>query len=148
MFCPKRSHESKLKRLAQYLKHTQDCGLLLDPNSDIIKVDAYPDDEFSGMYGHNKYDDPACAKSCTGFIFSSANCPVLWISRLQSETTLSTTVSEKSSLANGCWELFPIVDITQSLGKAFGLPVGIPYIKVPVHEKNAGALILSRTFPP
>ena len=40
MFSPKRSHELSLNRLARYLKNTQDRGLVLDPNSDIFKVDA------------------------------------------------------------------------------------------------------------
>ena len=40
IFSPKRSHELALKILARYLKHTQDRGLVLDPNSDIFKVDA------------------------------------------------------------------------------------------------------------
>ena len=40
MCCPKRYSELELKMLAGYLKHTQDRGLVLDPNSDIFKVDA------------------------------------------------------------------------------------------------------------
>ena len=44
--------------------------------------------------------------------------------------------------------MFPIINITPSLGKSVGLPVEYPSIKVSVHKDNDGALILSRTFPP
>ena len=43
MFIPNIPHELALKRLEQYLKNTQDRGLVLDPNSDIFKANAYPD---------------------------------------------------------------------------------------------------------
>ncbi len=56
--------------------------------------------------------------------------------------------AETIALAHCCRELFPIIDMTQSLGKAVGLSVGVPLMKVSVHEDNAGALILARTLPP
>ena len=43
MFIPNISHELALNRLKRYLKNTQDRGLVLDPNSDIFKANAYPD---------------------------------------------------------------------------------------------------------
>ena len=51
MFCSNRSRDLTLKSLAQYLNHTQDDGLVLDPNYDIFKVYAYPDDDFSECMG-------------------------------------------------------------------------------------------------
>ena len=94
MFFPKRSHEFELKRLEQYLKHTQYRGLLLDPNSDIFKVDAFPDYDFAGMYGQENTNDPACAKSLTGFNITFYDCSVLFIHKLQTETTLSKMESD------------------------------------------------------
>ena len=114
MFSPKIYHELALKRLTRYLKNTQDHGLVLDTNYDIFKVDAYPDVNFSGMCGHERHDDPGCAKSRTGFIITFYDCPVFWISKLQTETALSTTEEKIISLAHCCRELFPIIDITKS----------------------------------
>ena len=148
MFIPKIYHELSLNRLAIHLKNTQDQGIVLDPNYDIFKVDAYPDADFTGIYGQEKYDDPACAKSRTGFIITFADCPILWISKLQTETDLSKKEAEIISLARCCRELFPIIDITQSLGKAVGLPFRVISMKLPVHEDNASAIILARTLPP
>ena len=90
MFIPKISHALEFNRLARYLKNNQDFGLVLDPNYDTFKVDAYPDPDFAGMYGHKKHYYPACAKIYTGFIIMFADCPILWISKLKTETALST----------------------------------------------------------
>lgn len=148
MFCPKRSHEMALKRLARYLKLTEDRGLVLNPNSEVCKIDGYPDADFAGMYGVEKPDDPACVKSRTGFIITFADCPVLWVSKLQTETALSTMEAEIIALAHCCRELFPIIDITMSLGDAVGLPIGDTTLNVSVHEDNAGALVLAKALPP
>ena len=82
------------------------------------------------MYGHKNHNDPSCAKICTGFIITFADFPVFWIPKFQTETFLSTTESEIIFLAHFFRELFPIIDITQSLGKSVGLPVGVTSIKV------------------
>ncbi len=68
MFCPKHLHELALKRIGRYLKQTPDRGMVMNPSSDVCKIDAYPDADFAGMYGHEEHTDPACAKSRTGFI--------------------------------------------------------------------------------
>ena len=52
IFIPKRSHELALKMLERYLKNTHECGIVLDPNYDIFKLDEYPDADFARMYGH------------------------------------------------------------------------------------------------
>ena len=66
-----------------------DHGLVLDTNYDIFEVDTYHDSGFEIMYGHKNIDDLACAKSCTGFIITFDDFPVLWIYKLQTETDLS-----------------------------------------------------------
>ena len=106
---------------------------MLDPNSDIVKIDAYPDADFSGMQGGKSHDDTAYAKSCTGFIITFPDCPVLWISRFQTENTFSTMKAEIIDLARCCRELFMIIYITQSLGNEVELPVEFPLMRVSVH---------------
>ena len=65
MFCPKHSHELALKQIGRYLKQTPDQGMVMNPSSNVCKIDAYPDADFAGMYGHEEHTDPACAKSQT-----------------------------------------------------------------------------------
>ena len=56
--------------------------------------------------------------------------------------------AEIITLNRCCRELFQIIDINRSPGKAVVLPVSAPLKKMSVHEDNADALILARTFPP
>ena len=82
MFCLKRTHELELNKFVRYLNHNQEHGLVLDPNSDIFKVDVYPDADSAEIYGHKNPDDPVCTKSCTGFIIMFYGCPVLCIYKI------------------------------------------------------------------
>ena len=105
--------------------------------------------DFAGMYGHEVITDLSCVKSRTSFIITVANCPVLGMSKLQTETALSTMEAEIIALAHSCRELFPIIDLVVALGKAVGLPTkDLTTMHVSIHEDNAGALILAKTVPP
>ena len=147
MFNPKHSHELALKRIGRYLKATRQKGLILNPSEE-LRIDNYPDADFAGMYGHEKPTDPSCVKSRTGYTITFANCPVIWQSKLQTETALSTMEAEIVALAHSCREMFPILDMTKTLCEAVNLPIGEATVNVSVHEDNAGALILAQTLPP
>ena len=153
MFCPRRLHEESLKRLGQYLKATWHRGLIINPvcdrdeNVDVLQINDYPDSDLAGMYGYEKPTDPASAKSRTGFTITVAACPVLWVSKLQTKTALSTMEAEIVALSHSCKELFPMMDMVGSLGPAIGIPAGPTTMKVSVHEDNAGALILVQNAP-
>ena len=148
MFNPRLSHEKALKRIGRYLKATRDRGLVLRPTGQ-LKVDAYPDADFAGLYGHEKPSDPACTKSRSGFLINVSDCPVVWISKLQRETALSTMEAEVNALAHCSRELFPVLDLVNEVGAAVGMPTKeLASMHVSVHEDNAGALILAETIPP
>ena len=148
MFSPKRIHEEALKRIGRYLKAMHTRGLILNPSADKLQIDCYPDADFAGMYGHEDPTDPANVKSRTGYVITVASCPVLWQSKLQTETALSTMEAEIVALAHSCREVFPIMDMVTILGPAMGLTVGDTVMNVSIHEDNAGALILAETLPP
>jgi hypothetical protein len=148
MFCAKKSHEEALKRIGRYLKATRSRGLIINPSSNILKIDAYPDADFAGMYGYEKHDDPSCVKSRTGYVINVADCPVLWQSKLQTETALSTMEAEIVAMSHCARELIPIMQMVEFLGPAVGLSVDITSMHVCIHEDNAGALFLADTLPP
>ena len=148
MFNPRLSHEQALKRIGRYLKATRDRGLILRPSSN-LKIDAFPDADFAGLYGHEKISNPEVVKSRTGFLINVCDCPVVWISKLQTETALSTMEAEIIALAHCCRELFPVMDLVTDLGKSLGLPTeDLVTMHVSIHEDNAGALVLAETIPP
>ena len=148
MFAPKAIHEKALKRIGRYLKATRDKGLILNPSKETLKIDCFPDADFAGMYGHERNDDPTCVKSRTGYVITVADCPVLWQSKLQSETALSTMEAEIIALAHSCRELFPVMDLVKSMSSAVGLESPETSMHVSIHEDNAGALVLAKTLPP
>ena len=147
MFSPKHSHELALKRIGRYLKNTSSRGMIINPTRELT-IDAYPDADFAGMYGHEKPTDPACAKSCSGFVIVFAGVPVLWQSKLQTQTALSTMEAEVIALGACMKELIPIMDMVQSLAVAVGISAGDVNMRVSVHEDDSGALVLAETLPP
>ncbi len=76
--------------------------MIMNPSTDICKIDAYIDADFAGMYGHEKLVDSTCVKSCTGFIFTFADVHILWKSQQQTETALSTMEAEIIALSACC----------------------------------------------
>jgi hypothetical protein len=148
MFCPKHSHELALKCLGRYLKQTLDRSMVMNSSTDICKIDAYPNADFAEMYGHEKPMDPSCVKSRSGFVITFADVPILWQSKLQTETALSTMEAEVIALAACCRDLFPIIDMVESVTSSMNLPIGETTMQLSVHEGNLGALLLAKTLPP
>ena len=63
-------------------------------------VDFYADADFAGLWGHEDPQDPICARSRTGFVVTFSNCPLLWVSKQQTEIALSTQHSEYVALSH------------------------------------------------
>ena len=124
------------------------CAGALNPASDTLNIDAYPDADFAGMYGHEENTDPACVKSCSGYIITVADCRVLWKISLQQMTAGSTMETEIIALAQSCKDLFPIMDIVESMYPVVGLPNPKTSMHVSIHKDNAGAIILAESLPP
>ncbi len=60
MFCPRKSHEEALKQIGRYLKATRNHGLIIKPSSGVLKIDAYPNANFAGMYGYASWRSLLC----------------------------------------------------------------------------------------
>jgi hypothetical protein len=114
----------------------------------VLKIDAYLDANFVGKYGYEHHDNPSCVKNWTGYVINVANCPVMWQSKLQTETALSTMEAEIVAISHCTCELIPIMQTVEFLGPVVGLPpVDCTLMHVCIHEDNAGALILADTLP-
>ena len=121
--------------------------MVIKPTRDLT-IDAYADAYFAGIYGHEKPIDPVCARSCSGFVIVFSGVTVLWQSKLQTETALSTMEAEVIALAACMRELIPIMDMVKLLAVSVGIPSGDVNMRVSVHEDNSGALVLAETLPP
>jgi hypothetical protein len=148
MFCPTKSHDETLKQIGRYLKATHNRGLIIKPSSGVLKIDAYLDANFAGMYGYERHDNPSCVKSWTSYVINVTKHPVMWQFKLQTKTVLSTMETEIVAILHCSHELIPIMQIVEFLGPAVGVPVDCTSMHACIHEDDMAALILANTLPP
>ena len=73
-----------MKIIFRYLQGTKDNGLVFNPSKKLV-VDCYADADFAVLCGHEDPQYHICARSRTGFVVNFVNCPLLWVSKLQTE---------------------------------------------------------------
>ena len=130
------------------MKHSQDQGLILKPNLDALNVDCYVDADFAGLWPHEEKQDPSCVKSRTGYVICVANCPVVWVSKLQSDIATSTMDAEYNALSMAMKSVLPLLELLRIIGKQVGLnEEQLTKVKTTVWEDNVGALTLANLEP-
>ncbi|MGH7974068.1 MAG: Ty1/Copia family ribonuclease HI [bacterium] len=126
------------------MKGTQDKGLLFTPTED-LKLDCYVDADFAGLWGHEDSQDPISARSRTGYVLVFAGCPILWVSKLQTEIALSTTEAEYVALSQSMRDVLPTQRLIIEILEFFKLALDATTTRSTVFEDNAGALTLAHT---
>ena len=108
---PKDIHSKAVKKIGFYLLGTKDKGLIMKPDpSKSIKV--FADADFCGLFdSETAHFDPVTAKSCTGYIIKFMGCPIIWASKLQTETALSTCEAEYISCSESLHAVIPIMNL-------------------------------------
>jgi hypothetical protein len=141
---PRASHEAAVIRICRYLKGTQGDGLMFQPSKE-FKVDCYVDADFAGLYGVEDVHDPVCAKSRTGYVMTISDCPLMWVSKLQTEIALSTQHSEYVALSTSCRDLLPIKRLVHELMETLDVTKqGLTYTtKSTCFEDNAACISLA-----
>jgi hypothetical protein len=64
-----------------------------------LDIDCYVDADFAGLWGYEDKNNPACVKSRTGYVLCIANCPVIWMSKLQSDIATSTFMAKYTAMS-------------------------------------------------
>ena len=141
---PKLQHERALKRIDRYLKGTLDKGIILrpDPNEGIK---CYVDANFAGGYCNDTKDDPISVYSRIGYVIFYFGCPVLWVSKLQAEISLSTVEAEYVALSTAMRDLIPFIDEVNELSTTFGEITPDIKLYCTLFEDNNGAPELAST---
>jgi hypothetical protein len=134
-FCenPKLSHEKAVKRIVRYLKRTTREGIVLRPDS-TRGIQCYVDADFAGSWSSADADDPTSVYSRTGYIIMYAGCPIVWVSKLQTEVALSTTEAEYIALSQAMRDLIPLLGLLEEISPILNLHVDQP----DVHWKSCG----------
>ena len=103
-----------------YLQGTKENGLVFNPSKKLV-VDCYADADFAGLWGHEDPQDPICTRSRTGFVVTFADCPLLWVSKIQTEIALSTLHSEYVALSHSVRALIPLKSLIKEVIDNLGI---------------------------
>jgi hypothetical protein len=99
-----------VKHICRYLKGTATRGLEFTLDGEMA-IDCYVDSDFAGLWQQEEEQDPVSTRSRTGYFLTFGGCPLLWGSRLQTETALSTMEAEYIALSQSMRELIPIREV-------------------------------------
>jgi hypothetical protein len=139
---PKRAQEKALLKILRYLKGTPDEGLIVTPRK-ALGLECYVDADFAGGWCKETSEDPASVLSRSGYVIQLYGCPILWVSKLQTKISLSTTESKYIALSQAMREVIPLLDIYGHINKALKCQDLQPIVKCTVFEDNNGALKLA-----
>ena len=105
----------------------------------------FVDADFAGGYSPETCDDPVSVFSRTGYVIFYYNCPIIWVSKLQTEISLSTTEAEYVALSQSMRDIIPFMNQMKTMNKIFGQVNEKPDIYCTLFEDNNGALELAKT---
>ncbi|KAL7517056.1 hypothetical protein ACHAWF_000103 [Thalassiosira exigua] len=78
--------------------------------------------------------------SRTGFIIMFANCPIFWVSKLQTEIALSTAEAEYIALSQALREVIPLMMLMKDLAEVSPITSGKPNFVCKVHKDNQSCI--------
>ena len=112
---PREPHGDAILYLVCYLKKTRDLGIRFAPNPE-KGFECYCDADFSGNWTASIADvDPSTSKSHSRWVVFYARCPIIWASKLQTQTALSTTEAEYITMSQSLRDVLPIMFLVQEI---------------------------------
>ena len=72
---------------------------------------------FAGLYPVYPDQDPNSIKSRSGYVILYQGCPILWVSKMQTQFALSTMESEYLALSQSMRDLIPLREIMKEVNK-------------------------------
>ncbi|MGH7954943.1 MAG: Ty1/Copia family ribonuclease HI, partial [Gloeomargaritales cyanobacterium] len=108
-------------------------------------LDCYVDADFAGLWKHEDPQDPVSVRSRTGYTLVFGGCPLLWVSKLQTEIALSTTEAEYIALSQSMRDILPMKRIIVEVLTSYGISLERATTHSTVFEGNNGALSLAHT---
>jgi hypothetical protein len=142
---PKTSHSQAVKRIGRYLLGTKDKGIIMTPDPS-RSIEVFADADFCGLYNPDTaLYDPVTARSRTGYVVKFMGCPIVWASKLQTETALSTTEAEYISCSEALRTVIPLMNLLEE-ANTHGIQVTAPKTKIlcKLFCDNSGACELIR----
>jgi len=127
---------------------TSSKGIILHKSTGIPKLNCWVDADFASLYSKEDPNDPTSICSCTGYVISLGDNPVVWQSKLQTKIAHSTMAAEYIALSMAMQSLIHLQNVHHEVVKAFGLPWTLESAISTIYEDNQACLILAMTEPP
>ncbi|KAL7540880.1 hypothetical protein ACHAXR_010682 [Thalassiosira sp. AJA248-18] len=108
------------------------------------------DADFAGGWSQAEAEDATNAMSRTGYILMYANCPIHWVSKLQTEIALSTAEAEYIALSQALRKVIHLITLLEEFNEIFPLHIETPKFVCKVHEDNQSCIVMatSQKFTP
>ncbi len=118
---PMQSHELAIMRIGWYLVDNLERGIQykIDKSKGL---EVYVDADFAGGWSAADSENADNVLSRTGFVICYANCPIIWCSKLQTETILSTAEAEYIAMSHALCETIPIQNLMKEIHYIFSMP--------------------------
>ncbi len=135
-----------MKCIGRYLLVAKERGIILHPAKDKL-FHCWVDASHAGEWNKkDAMDNPDIAKSRTGCVFTFANCPIIWPSKLQMEIALSSTEAEYIALSTATREVVPMLNLMREVKEnEVQIEVQHANFHCKIFEDYAGAIELAKT---
>ena len=141
---PMLSHEKSIMRIGRYLLDTRKRGIIYKP--DVSKgLECYVDADFAGGWSQADSENADNVLSRTGYVIMYADCPILWVSRLQTEIALSTAEAEYIALSQSLRDVIPLITLLKEINTVFPVHIKTPTFVCKVHEDNQSCITMATT---
>ena len=145
-FCnePMLSNEKAVPRIGNYLLGTRTRGIVYKPDKS-KGLECYVDADFAGGWSQADAENAENVMSRTGYIIMYANCPIHFVSKLQTEIALSTAEAEYIALSQALREVIPLMTLLEEINKTFPVTLGAPDFVCTVHEDNQSCIKMAQS---
>ena len=119
---------------------------MFNPSKKLV-VDCYDDTDFAGLWGHENLQYPICARSKNGFVETCNNCPILWVSKVQTDISLSTLHSEYVALSHSVGALLTLKSLIKEVIESLGIySEKLKFVSSStVYEDNNGSTVVAKS---
>ena len=95
--------------------------------------------------GYENSQDPICDRSRTGFVVTFSNCHLLWVSKIQTDISLSTLNPEYMLLSNYVRLLLPLKILTKEVIEKLGInSEKLKFVSIStIYEENKAAIVVA-----
>ena len=137
-------YELVVRKIVKYLLGTKRPRCNIQARYKSKDLEYYVDVDFAGGWQKVYKDNPENALSRTGYAIFYVKCPVIWISKLQTEIALSTAKSEYVTLSQAMRDIIPLIQLLTEINCIFPIYCPTPQIKCKVFEDDESCIFLQR----